>query len=115
MAPTIVYGPDGKPILAVGSAGGKRIIMHVTKTLVGVLDFGMPASEAIALPNIFYDKDGLQMENSPLGNSLAPRISAFGQKVRVIDLGSKLTTAERTASGWTGAADPRSQGNALAQ
>ncbi|MBA3941809.1 MAG: gamma-glutamyltransferase, partial [Sphingopyxis sp.] len=41
MSPTIVYGPDGKVVLAVGSAGGKRIIMHVTKVLVGVLDWGL--------------------------------------------------------------------------
>src|SRR3546814_12707947 len=49
MSPTIVYGPDGKVILALGSAGGKRIIMHVAKTLVGVLDWGLSAKDAIAL------------------------------------------------------------------
>src|SRR3546814_7711886 len=48
MSPTIVYGPDGKVILALGSAGGKRIIMHVAKTLVGVLDWGLSAKDAIA-------------------------------------------------------------------
>src|SRR3546814_19974685 len=37
MSPTIVYGPDGKVILALGSAGGKRIIMHVAQTLAGAL------------------------------------------------------------------------------
>lgn len=115
MAPTIVYGPHGKPILAVGSAGGKRIIMHVAKTLIGVLDFGLPADQAMALPNLFYDADGLQIENTALGSALAPKISAFGSKTRAIELGSKLTTAQRTGQGWTGAADPRSQGIALAQ
>src|SRR3546814_12770686 len=58
MSPTIVYGPDGKVILALGSAGGKRIIMHVAKTLVGVLDWGMSAKDAIALPNISFDTRG---------------------------------------------------------
>src|SRR3546814_16456901 len=52
MSPTIVYGPDGKVILALGSAGGKRIIMHVAKQLVGVLDWGLSAKDAIALPKI---------------------------------------------------------------
>src|SRR5690606_6684557 len=56
MSPTIVYGPDGQPILALGSAGGKRIIMHVTKTLIGVLDWGLTAEQAIALPNLFFDE-----------------------------------------------------------
>src|SRR3546814_499154 len=36
MSPTIVYGPDGKVVLALGSAGGPRIIMHVMKTLVEI-------------------------------------------------------------------------------
>src|SRR3546814_11157374 len=52
MSPTIVLGPDGKAILALGSAGGPRIIMHVMKTLVGVLDWGLPVDQAIALPKI---------------------------------------------------------------
>src|SRR3546814_7843144 len=45
MSPTIVYGPDGTVILALGSAGGKRIIMHVEKPLVGVLDWGLSAKD----------------------------------------------------------------------
>lgn len=113
MSPTIVYGPDGKPILAVGSAGGKRIIMHVTKTLIGVLDFGLPLDQALALPNLFYDDDGLVIENTDLGSWLAPQISAFGSKTRAAELGSKLNAAHRTSAGWTAVADPRSQGNAV--
>ena len=115
MSPTIVYGPDGKPILAVGSAGGKRIIMYVTKTIIGTLDFGLPVDQAVALPNLFYDKDGLVIENTDLGVWLAPQISAFGSKTRAGELGSKLNAAEATGSGWKAVADPRSQGNALAQ
>lgn len=115
MSPTIVYGPDGKPILAVGSAGGKRIIMHVTKTIIGVLDYGLPVEQAVALPNLFYDNDGLVIENTDLGKWLAPQISAFGSKTRAAELGSKLNAARKTAQGWTAVADPRSQGNAVAQ
>src|SRR3546814_6489724 len=42
MSPTIVYGPDGRIAFALGSAGGPRIILHVLKTIVGVLDWGLP-------------------------------------------------------------------------
>lgn len=115
MSPTIVYGPDGKPVLAVGSAGGKRIIMHVTKTLIGVLDYGLPVDQAVALPNLFYDKEGLVIENTDLGVWLAPQISAFGSKTRAAELGSKLNAAQKTQQGWKAVADPRSQGNAVAQ
>lgn len=111
MSPTIVYGPDGAPILAVGSAGGPRIIMHVLKTLVGVLDFGLPVEEAVALPNIYMAGDGTIIENTPLGATLATQLAQFGRPTLSGELGSKLNAAEREADGsWTGTADPRSVG-----
>lgn len=111
MSPTIVYGPDGAPILAVGSAGGPRIIMHVAKTLIGVLDFGLPVEEAIALPNLYMAGDGNIIENTPLGTTMGPQLARFGRTVLTAELGSKLNAAEREADGsWTGAADPRSVG-----
>jgi gamma-glutamyltranspeptidase / glutathione hydrolase len=111
MSPTIVYGPDGRPILAVGSAGGPRIIMHVAKTLIGVLDFGLPVEDAIALPNLFMAGDGNIIESTPLGTTLSGQLAQFGRTMLATDLPSKLNAAERNADGsWTGAADPRSVG-----
>jgi gamma-glutamyltranspeptidase/glutathione hydrolase len=115
MSPTIVYGPDGKVVLALGSAGGKRIIMHVTKTLIGVLDWGLPAGEAIALPNIYFGGDALLVEAKTKLDDLRPQIAAFGRTVVSSDLGSKVNAVERTATGWRGAADPRSEGVALVE
>ena len=69
MAPTIVFDREGKPVLALGSAGGKRIIMHVTKTLVGVIDFGLPLKEAIALHNIYFGGGSLLVEDSNFNGS----------------------------------------------
>ncbi len=112
MSPTIVYDAAGRPILAVGSAGGPRIIMHVVKTLIGVLDFGLTVDQAIALPNLYMAGDGNILENTALGTDLMPRLAAFGRPIIVSELGSKLNAAQRNAdgSGWTGAADPRSVG-----
>ncbi|MGC1470647.1 MAG: gamma-glutamyltransferase [Sphingorhabdus sp.] len=113
MAPTIVFDRDGKPVLALGSAGGKRIIMHVTKTLVGVLDFGLPLKEAIALPNIYFGGGSLLVEeNTALANAL-DMIAAFGQQVKPADLGSKVNGVQLVDGKWTGAADPRSEGTAV--
>ena len=110
MSPTIVFDRDGRAIVALGSAGGKRIIMHVTKTLIGVLDFGLPLEQAIALPNIFFSGRQLEVEqNTPLA-AMADQLSAFGQKVRVSDLGSKVNGAQLLKGTWTGAADARSEG-----
>ncbi|WP_419826774.1 gamma-glutamyltransferase [Sphingomonas sp.] len=118
MSPTIVTGPDGRLRLAVGSAGGKRIIMHVLKTLVGVIDWGMSAQDAVALPNIYFDASAgtLLVEKTPRMDRLAPVMSGYGQQVVETDLGSKLNAIERLPDGrWRGAADPRSEGVALAE
>jgi gamma-glutamyltranspeptidase len=111
MSPTIVYGPDGQPILALGSAGGKRIIMHVTKTLIGVLDWGLTAEQAIALPNLFFDEQGAIIEDNAMGKILAQQSAVFGKPIRPANFGSKVNAAERTPTGWRGAADPRTPGS----
>jgi gamma-glutamyltranspeptidase / glutathione hydrolase len=110
MSPTIVFDQKGQPVLALGSAGGKRIIMHVTKTLIGVIDFGLPLHDAIALPNIYFGGGDLLLEqDSPLA-PMAEALSAYGQKAKASDLGSKVNGIERISGVWKGAADPRSEG-----
>lgn len=110
MSPTIVYGPDGKVVLAVGSAGGKRIIMHVTKVLVGVLDWGLSAKEAMELPNLYFSQAGVIIEDNDAGKAIAAKMKPFGYSITPTDLGSKLNAIERLGDGWRGAADPRGPG-----
>jgi gamma-glutamyltranspeptidase / glutathione hydrolase len=120
MSPTLVFNKDGRHVMALGSAGGKRIIMHVTKTLIGAIDFGLPLADAISLPNIYFsgDKSGgdkiLVEEGTSLG-AMKDKLAAFGQPVEATELASKVNGAQWTAKGWTGAADPRSEGSALVE
>src|SRR5204862_5785313 len=51
MSPTIAL-KDGKPILALGAAGGPTIISQTVLNLVGVLDLGLRLDEALAQPRI---------------------------------------------------------------
>ena len=113
MSPTIVYDRKGRVVFAVGSAGGKRIIMHVMKSLVGKLDWGLSAQDAIALPNIYFGGSGLLVERGTPLDAMRDKLATLGQTVVTTDLGSKLNAVERTPKGWRGAADPRSPGNAL--
>ncbi|HEX8062307.1 MAG TPA: gamma-glutamyltransferase, partial [Allosphingosinicella sp.] len=57
MAPTIVYGPDGKVRIALGAAGGPTIISQIAKALVAVLDWKMSAQDSIALGLLFSPGD----------------------------------------------------------
>jgi gamma-glutamyltranspeptidase/glutathione hydrolase len=115
MSPTIVFDTHGKAVLALGSAGGKRIIMHVTKTLIGTLDFGLPLGDAIALPNIYFGGGSILVEQGTPLAAMTGALSAFGQPALARDEGSKVNGVQLIATGWTGAADPRSPGTALVE
>ena len=115
MSPTIVYNSEGKPILALGSAGGKRIIMHVTKALIGVLDYGLSLEEAMALPNIYYGGSGVLIEKNSQLEAVQAELSQYGHTVVTSGLPSKLAGAQKTEKGWVGAVDPRSIGEAVSE
>lgn len=115
MAPSIVYAPDGKLLMAVGSAGGKQIIMHVFRAIVGVIDFGLSAQAAIDLPNIYFGSGAVLVEKGTTLAAMAPALTQLGHTVTIADITSKLTAVQRTPAGWVGAADPRSEAVALAE
>jgi len=52
MTPLIMLNGDRSFAGALGSPGGNAILAYVAKTLVGVIDWGLPMADAIALPNL---------------------------------------------------------------
>jgi gamma-glutamyltranspeptidase/glutathione hydrolase len=115
MSPTIVYGPDGRVRLAVGAAGGTTIIAQVAKAIIGVLDWNLSAQQAIALPVMFAPGDTLYVERGTSLEAMIPALQALGNKAAAIAPGFKANAIEWVDGGWRGAADPRSEGVALAQ
>lgn len=115
MAPTIVYGPDGKVRIALGAAGGSTIIAQVAKALVGVLDWHLSAQDAIALPLIFAPTKGGVVEQGTSLEAMLPAFAALGERMRPARLGLKANAIERVGGHWVGAADPRSEGAALSE
>lgn len=113
MSPTIVYDAKGQPVFTVGAAGGKTIIMQVAKALIAHFDWGMNARDAIGQGLVYFSGTTLILEQGTSLESMKPALEALGHKVTIARLGLKANAAERTASGWVGAADPRSVGVAL--
>jgi gamma-glutamyltranspeptidase/glutathione hydrolase len=62
MCPVIVYDDDGKPILALGSPGGSRIIGTVASVLINLLDYEMNLSEALNFPRLHCRNRPLEIE-----------------------------------------------------
>ncbi len=116
MAPAIVYDARGQAVLAVGAAGGMTIPAQIAKAIIGVLDWKLSVSDAIALPLVYVNGDTLYAEGGEQGEMLkpiVPALEAMGHKVVVTPLGLKANGLERTAKGWRGGADPRSEGTSL--
>ena len=113
MSPAIVYDASGRPILAIGAAGGMTIPAQVAKAIVGVVDWKLPVGEAIALPQIYVNDDLVVVEAGPQGGALVgmiPALEKLGHKVVSFPLPLKANGLERVGTGWRGGVDPRSEG-----
>jgi gamma-glutamyltranspeptidase/glutathione hydrolase len=115
MAPVIVYDRRNRPLAAFGAAGGATIIAQVSKALIAYLDWGLPVEQALAAPQIYADSRGTRLEAGSRLEAMAAALKALGhQNVTAATLPLKGNAVARVGGGWRGAADPRSEGQALA-
>lgn len=110
MSPVIVLDEQGEVRLAIGARGGPRIIAHVVKVLVGVLDWKLPIQEAIDLPNFVHAQGRLELEEGAVPDGLHEALEARGHRVHEAALSSGLHGIEAHAGGWRGGADRRLDG-----
>lgn len=116
MAPTVVYGPDGKLLYVLGAAGGGTIPVQVAKTLIGLIDFNLTLDQALALPQLYSPGDVVVIEQGTALEAMVDDLKALGHaEVTARSLPLKTNAAQWTADGWIGAADPRSEGVSVRQ
>jgi gamma-glutamyltranspeptidase/glutathione hydrolase len=115
MSPTIVL-KDGQPVIALGAAGGPKIISQVVLELVCLLDLGMSPQEAVARPRIHHQ----WFPNELMVEKTLPRVQRAGlakrgHKVKQMPpMGvSQIVARGPDGKGFVGAADPRAGGNAV--
>ncbi|MFT3965114.1 MAG: gamma-glutamyltransferase [Sphingobium sp.] len=115
MAPTIVYDASDKPVMVVGAAGGRTIIMQVAKAIIAHLDWGLDARESVALGLLYWGSEGPVIEEGSAIEAMKAPLEARGHKVTVAPAGLKANAAVLGDAGWTAAVDPRAPGAALSE
>lgn len=116
MAPTIAYRLDAPqtPVVVAGSPGGARIPEFVAGALIAILDHGLDPAAAVARGHVSQRNTGkVTLEAGAAAPGLGPALEAMGHEVAAAEMTSGLHILVRTATGWTGGADPRREGVAL--
>ncbi len=113
MSPTIVT-QDGKPVLAIGSPGGSRIIGYVAKSIISWADWGMDVQQAIAMPHLVNRFGAYDVEAGTAAEGLTDALTQLGFEVKARDLTSGLHAIE-IGDTLSGGADPRREGIALGE
>src|SRR5262249_24115224 len=65
MSPTLVLDRDRQLAVALGSAGGARIIADTLQALIGMLDWNLSAQAALDLPRIVNMNGPTELEDVP--------------------------------------------------
>jgi gamma-glutamyltranspeptidase / glutathione hydrolase len=111
MAPTLVFDKaTGQLVMSGGSPGGALIIHFTTKTLYGVLNWGLNTQQAIDLPNFASLNGPSILEEKRFPPATVEALRARGAEVREQTMTSGLQAIQKTPNGFFGGADPRREG-----
>ena len=115
MAPTVVLSADDRPEMALGSAGSNRIRSAIIQTIIGVIDHGLPAQEAVSSPRLHVE--GRELDAEPgVPEGPLDRLEAGSWRVRRwseqnLFFGGVQAVARNPHTGaLTGGGDPRRGG-----
>ncbi len=118
MSPTIIL-KDGRPVAAIGTPGGNRIISTMVQIISNLIDFKMDLVQAIDQPRCYNDVPNLFQYEGRISDQNVQTLVDHGQPVK------KLKDYDRYVGGvqgivfspqdqhMTGAADPRRDGIAV--
>lgn len=75
MCPTILQDAEGT-IIIIGGSGGKRIYSSVFQALIGILEFGMTAEEAVSFPRLYHPLAPNKIDIEPVFRDVYPEVVA---------------------------------------
>ncbi|WP_235015302.1 gamma-glutamyltransferase [Oceanicoccus sp. KOV_DT_Chl] len=107
MSPTIVVH-QGKPLIALGAAGGPTIITQVVQGLVNMLDLGMSVQQSLATPRVHNQwLPAVTMAEKSLPPPVQTVLEERGHKLYFRPYNGTSMAIKSTASGFEASAEPR--------
>ena len=108
MAPTVVFDPEGRPVLAIGAAGGSTIPVTTARAIIGAIDFDLSARQALALPFTMAFGDSVLVEQGSWLERRVPALRALGhENISLREAPIKAGAIKREGAIWEAARDPR--------
>lgn len=120
VAPTLVL-KSGRPFLAVGAAGSRRILSSILQTVSGVIDRGLDVQDAVAAPRVHALASRQVWIEAPAATEhLVRSLSTSFKEVKVkpalsFKMGAVQAIQFYADGGAAGAADPRRCGAATSR
>lgn len=116
MTPTLILDRQGNLVGAIGSPGGSSILAYVAKALVGVIDWGLPVQQAVALPNLVVRGETVGADAQLLSPEIKAALAQAGMAVQPnANETSGLHGGLWRDGRWDGGADPRREGVAVSE
>lgn len=114
MTPTLVMA-QGRPVLALGAAGGPTIISQVVLTIINMVDFGMNLEQALAQPRFHHQwqPDELRVEYG-FSDAVLQELQRRGHRLAQAKAIGASQAVGRSADGkrFVGVSEPRGYGKA---
>lgn len=111
MSPTIVF-KNGRPILALGAAGGPTIISQTVVNLINVVDYGMSIEIAVGSPRLHHQWKPGTLVVEKLPQAVADGLRARGHELKIVENSGAAQLVGFGAEGFSAVHDPRTEGKA---
>lgn len=111
MSPTIVFR-GGRPMLALGAAGGPTIISQTVVNLVNIIDYGMPIEQAVAAPRIHQQWKPGELSIEKLPRDVMAGLRGRGHEIKTVENAGASQLVSFGPDGFSAVHDPRTEGKA---
>ena len=106
---------NSRPVLALGTPSGTRILTCVAQTILNYIEFKKPLFEAVSSTRFHHQwfPNEIRIGSSPFPESTQKQLINMGHKIRLKPLGCKVQAIGLEKNILHGVSDPRGEGLSL--